>query len=169
MNEDIIIPPVREDGLQLEEHRRLQEWFWTVQRVCWIGFGLISVIALLGFAGSGGPFQKQQIEFASGVVEVPRISRWEGSDDMIIRFEADAGARDISITQPFFDRFMIERIQPEPAENLIITNGQSMRFAHEGAPPHLVDVSVRSMHFGWTRFDLTMGGETKTVSLLVLP
>lgn len=69
MIEDISIPPVREDGLQLQEERRIQRVFWTVQRVSWFLFGVVCLVALLGFTGSGGVFQKQTVYFADAVVE----------------------------------------------------------------------------------------------------
>lgn len=169
MNEDIAIPPIRKDGLQLEEHRQLQNRFWFIQRVSWVGFGVISIVALLGFTGSGGVFQKQSIRFAEGIVDAPRVSRWEGSDEMKVRFTAEDDMQEITIAQPFFDTFGLERIQPEPAEALAAAGGQILRFPTDGAAPHVIGFSIRAMHFGWSRFDLTIGSETKTVNILVLP
>ena len=169
MNEDISIPPVREDGLQLQEERRIQRVFWTVQRVSWFLFGVVCLVALLGFTGSGGVFQKQTVYFADAVVELPRITRWEASDDLSIRFTTPQAAPELTIAQPFFDLFSIERIQPEPQENTLASSAQRLRFAAEGAPPHEVSISIRSMHFGRASFDMTIGGETLMVGILVLP
>lgn len=169
MNEDITIPPVREDGLQLEESRRLQNLFWSLQRVSWVIFGLICIAALLGFTGGGGMFQKQTLQFAGAEVEIPRISRWEGSDDMSIRFTEPDLPREVFIGQPFFDKFSIERIQPEPVENALAPDGQRMRFGVDGPAPHQVGIDMRSMHFGWAEFELVIGGEARTVRTLVLP
>ncbi|WP_435170976.1 hypothetical protein [Falsirhodobacter sp. 1013] len=168
-SEDISIPPVRDDGLQLEERRDIQRVFWTVQRVSWAFFGLICLIALLGFTGSGGMFQKQKVFFADAEVELPRITRWEGSDGLRVRFTSAGVKPEILIAQPFFDLFSIERIQPEPQENALASAGQRMTFVAEGAPPHEVSISIRSMHFGRAKFDMTVGGETQTVNILVLP
>ncbi|WP_435170387.1 hypothetical protein [Falsirhodobacter sp. 1013] len=169
MNEDIVIPPMRDDGLQLEEHRRLQRRFWTFQRVAWSVFGFVCVIALLGFTGSGGVFQKQTVRFDNAVVEVPRVTRWEASDDLSIRFAGMEVPPEIILSQPFFDLFSIERIQPEPRETVLMSSAQRLRFATEGAPPHEVSIGMRSVHFGWARFDMTIGGETRMVNILVLP
>ena len=46
-------PNVRSDGLQLDEHRRFQERFWSIERLAWCAFALIVIIALLGGFGSG--------------------------------------------------------------------------------------------------------------------
>ncbi|WP_217846752.1 hypothetical protein ACIPCF_18255 (plasmid) [Paracoccus marcusii] len=169
MIEDISIPPVREDGLQLQEERRIQRVFWTVQRVSWFLFGVVCLVALLGFTGSGGVFQKQTVYFADAVVELPRITRWEASDDLSIRFTTPQAAPELTIAQPFFDLFSIERIQPEPQETALASSAQRLQFVAEGAPPHEVSISIRSMHFGRASFDMTIGGETRMVGILVLP
>lgn len=169
MNEDISIPPLREDGLQLHEPRRTQRMFWTIQRLSWFVFGVICLIALLGFTGSGGVFQKQTVRFDGAVVEVPRVSRWEASDELSIRFTGTGAAPEVTIGQTFFDLFAIERIQPEPQDAALASGAQRLRFTAEGPPPHEVSVGIRSVHFGRASFDMTIGGETQMVNILVLP
>lgn len=169
MNEDISIPPVRKDGLQLQEERRIQRMFWSIQRLSWFMFGVVCLIALLGFTGSGGVFQKQVIRFDSAIVEIPRVTRWEASDDLSIRFTTAEAAPEVTIAQPFFDLFSIERIQPEPEESVLAPSAQRLRFAAAGEPPHEVSVGIRSMHFGRANFDMTIGGKTRSVGILVLP
>lgn len=163
------IPPVRPDGLQLNEPRERQRRYWKVQRIAWWCFGLVMLLAVLGFTGSGGFFHKQRVQFAAATVEVPRVSRWEGSDDMSITFTEPTGTHHLVISQPFFDRFMIERIQPEPETNGLAPGAQVMTFSAQDDPPHQVNFDVRAMHFGWTGFDMTIGGETRRINLLVLP
>lgn len=163
------IPPVRPDGLQLDEPRDRQRRYWQIQRVAWWGFGLVMLVAVLGLTGSGGVFHKQTIEFAAATVEIPRVSRWEGSDDLSVTFRNPEDSHELILTQPFFDRFMIERIQPEPDQNRLRPGGQSMTFPAQDAPPHQVKFDMRAMHFGWTSFDMTIAGETRRINLLVLP
>ena len=163
------IPPVRPDGLQLAEPRDRQRRYWQVQRIAWWGFGVVMLLAVLGLTGSGGFFHKQTIDFAAATVEVPRISRWEGSDDMSVTFTRPAENHEIIMTQPFFDRFMIERIQPEPDRNTLRPGAQAMTFPAADAPPHHVKFDIRAMHFGWTSFAMTIEGETRQINLLVLP
>lgn len=163
------IPTVRPDGLQLEEHRNRQERYWRVQRVAWWSFGAIMLLAALGLTGGGGTFQTRTVAFASATVELPRVTRWEGSDEMSITFRGPASRPEIRITQPFFDRFSIERIQPEPTETRLLPDAQALTFAAAGDPPHRVGIDLRAGHFGWTAFDITIGGETRRVSLIVLP
>ncbi|MDB6453000.1 hypothetical protein [Falsirhodobacter sp. 20TX0035] len=168
MSEDITIPPMREDGLQLDEHRRMQRVFWTVQRISWVIFGIVCLVAVLGFTGSGGVFQKQTVQVGDAEVELPRVARWEGSDTMTVRFAAEASP-ELVLSQPFFERFSMERIQPEPQEAVLAPAAQRLRFHAEGAPPYQLSVGIRPMHFGWAHFDVTIGGETRMVNVLVLP
>lgn len=165
----ITIPPVRPDGLQLEEMRDRQRRFWRVQRIAWWGFGVIMVVAILGMTGSGGILHKQTIAFAGATVEIPRVSRWEGSDEVSITFHDPADSHQVQLSQPFFDRFSVERIQPEPDSNPLLTGGQAMVFPAAGPPPHHLRIDVRAIHFGLTRFDMTIGAETRPVTLIVLP
>lgn len=166
MSKDISIPPIREDGLQLHEERDLQSLFWTVQRLSWF---LICLVALFAFTGSGGLFQKQTIRFAEAIVELPRDTRWEATDEIVSRFTEAAETRDVTIGQVFFDLFSIDRIQPEPRESALAPAAQRLRSAAEGTPPQQVTLAIRSGHFGLPRFDVMIGGESRRASILVLP
>ena len=163
------IPPLRADGLQLEEPRGKQRRYWRVQRIAWWGFGGVMLLAVLGLTGSGGAFQQQTIRFETAEVELPRVSRWEGSDGMTVTFTAPAEVHEITIAQPFFDTFGIERIQPEPDQTLLATDGQTLRFPAQDAPPHEVTFNIRAMHFGWSSFEMTVAGQSRRVNLIVLP
>lgn len=169
MHDDLSLPPVRDDGLQLDEPRRQQRRFWVIERICWGTFALICLIALLGFTGSSGPFQKQQVHFSDAVAEIPRISRWEATDNITVRFTAEGDTREMTLSQPFFNTLGLERIQPEPEDNALTPGGQRFRFLADGSPPHVVAFDVRPDHFGWLRFDLTIGNETRPIRMLVLP
>lgn len=54
------VPPIRPDGLQLDEHRQFQERFWTIERAAWIVFGMIVIAALAGAFGAGGRLPQQR-------------------------------------------------------------------------------------------------------------
>lgn len=163
------LPQVRPDGLQLDEHRTRQERYWRIQRVAWWSFGAIMMLAALGLTGGGGAFHMRTVAFPTATVEVPRVTRWQGSDGMTITFHDAAPRHEIRITQPFFDRFSIERIQPEPFRTMLLTGAQSMVFPSAGDPPHHVGIDLRAGGFGWTAFYITIGDRTRRVSLIVLP
>lgn len=162
-------PNIRPDGLQLDEARERQRRFWRIQRIAWWCFGAIMLTAVLGMTGSGGYFQKQTVRFENARVEVPLVSRWEGSDDLTIIFASQAKSHTVSISQPFFDRFQIERIQPEPHLNVLAEDAQLMTFPTTGHAPYQVKFDLRAMHFGWTGFDMTIASESHRINLIVLP
>ncbi|MFC3169076.1 MULTISPECIES: hypothetical protein [Paracoccus] len=165
----LTIPEIRPDGLQLDEPRDRQRRYWRLQRIAWWCFGGIMLLAILGMTGSGGVFQKQTIRFAHATAEVPRVSRWEGSDDVAIIFDNPADSHEVQISQPFFDRFSIERIQPEPDHSRLTEGAQTMTFPARGPAPHEVTINLRAMHFGWTSFEMSIEGETRRINLVVLP
>lgn len=165
----LTIPEIRPDGLQLDEPRARQRRYWRLQRIGWCGFGAIMLLAVLGATGSGGVLSRQTIQFAEARAELPRVSRWEGSDDLSVTFFNPAERHEMAISQPFFERFSVERIQPEPDRNPLVQGGQSMSFPAAGPAPHRVRIDLRAMHFGWTSFTMTVEGETRHVNLIVLP
>ncbi|WP_207101697.1 hypothetical protein [Paracoccus shandongensis] len=165
----LTIPKIRPDGLQLDEPRARQRRYWRVQRVAWWCFGGMMLLAVLGLTGSGGVFSRQTVHFADARAEVPRVSRWEGSDEVAITFDNPAPSHEVRISQPFFERFQVERIQPEPDRASLAEGAQVMTFPATGPAPHQVKLDLRAMHFGWTRFEMTVNGETRPITLIVLP
>lgn len=169
MSSAIRPPPLRADGLQLEEHRAFQERYWRVQRIAWLGYVAAMGVALLGLTGSGGAFHMREIRFVDAVVQAPRVARWAAWDEITVTFGTARDAHELTIGKGFFDLFEIGRIQPDPEESLLTTRANQMRFAAHGAAPHEVRISTRPMHFGLTRFELDVDGESRTVRILVLP
>ncbi|WP_318932674.1 hypothetical protein [Sinorhizobium medicae] len=107
-------PPVRDDGLQIEEHRTFQESFWRAERVSWVIFGLMLIAALLGITGSGGLLERQIITVADGSVDVPRFSRWEASDVLQATLAGGGAERRLTLSPEFFRTFQVEDIDPPP-------------------------------------------------------
>ncbi|WP_136685762.1 hypothetical protein [Falsirhodobacter xinxiangensis] len=169
MHRDHLNPPLRKDGLQLDEHRDSQLKFWRIQRVAWVFFALIIVGALLGLTGSGGLLQKQSVSLGEVTLKLPRVSRWEAADEISITFGGNVETPSITISQPFFERFGVERIQPEPASTTLTPFGQTFTFDAAGNAERAVQIDIRSLHFGFTRFEIAVGSERRSTSLIILP
>lgn len=67
------------------EDRDFQEAYWSFQRLAWVGFACIIGLALLGFAGAGGPFAIQHVRSGTALVEAPRVMRWDAEDQITIQ------------------------------------------------------------------------------------
>lgn len=160
-------PPLRDDGLQLREHRSFQDRLWKVQRAAWAAFVALVLMALLGLTGGGGYFSRQTLTLGDATVVLPRVSRWEDSDRIQIRFGAGSG--DLLVGTGFGEYFAVDQIQPEPVETVARPDGWLLRFATAGSAPKMVEVGIRASAPGWTSFNVSTDGETETASVLILP
>ena len=161
--------PVRPDGLQIRENRRLQRFHWRVQRVAWLGFIALVVAAGLGFTGGGGGFARQDLQLGPARLDLPAFSRWQRSDSMTISFAGaagDGGAREVIFGPGFLGLFMVEQITPAPMAQTTGAEGLRLRFdAAEGK----VLISVRPHRPGAGRYEVFAGGAEAAVRTLVLP
>ncbi len=164
-------PTVREDGLQLNEHRRFQERFWTIERLAWCVFALIIVAGLLGAFGSGGPLATKVTVIDRAIVEHPRIGRWEGTDEMIVRFKSDPAAqtRSLFLSNTFTEVFQVEDIQPLPARTVIEASGQRLFFDNPGHDGGMVTLHLRAQSAGSASFSVGVDGELASLSSFIFP
>ncbi len=164
-------PTVRKDGLQLHEHRRFQERFWTVERIAWCVFALIIAAGLLGAFGSGGPLATKVTVIDRAIVEHPRIGRWEGTDKMIVRFTPDPSAptRSLFLSNSFAEVFQVEDIQPLPARTVIEASGQRLFFENPGHDGGLVTLHLRAQSAGSASFSVGIDGELASLSSFIFP
>lgn len=162
-------PPIRKDGLQVEEDRHFQRRFWIIERWAWLAFGLIAVAALAGLSGGGGYFGHTTITTASAMLEVPRITRWQRPDDITVTFNTANDTHRVVMGLPFVENFSIEQIQPQPERSYLTTDGQAIEFAAEGSAPHVAVLHVRAHRPGMARYVIEVDGEPAEWALVVLP
>ncbi|NWJ27604.1 hypothetical protein [Rhizobium sp. RM] len=164
-------PAVREDGLQLEEHRRFQERFWAIERFSWGVFAVIILAALLGVFGSGGPLATQVSELESAILEHPRIGRWEGTDEMAIRFKPDSTSneRSLLLSNAFAEVFQVEDIQPLPTRTTIEANGQRLFFDSPARNGGVVTLHIRAQAAGPANFDVMVDDELISLFSFIFP
>lgn len=162
-------PPVRGDGLQLEEHRSFQEKLWTAERVAWVGFGLVVVAALLGVTGSGGYLSRGHLQMEGGEIEFPRFTRWEAADSLKISFDAGEAERSLTLSPAFAETFQIEDVQPEPSDWQARPDGERLIFNLVAGAPATVHIHVRAQHPGLADFNAAIDGTARRVNSIVLP
>lgn len=162
-------PPIRQDGLQLEEHRGFQERFWTVERWAWIAFGLVLFVALTGLTGGGGPLAHATTASQAGEFEYPRVTRWEGSDDITATFAANGAEHRLSLSHSFSEHFQIEDIQPDPERTITTGDAQIMVFAAQEQAPAKVTIHVRALSPGIASYQVALDAVSTAVTTVILP
>ncbi len=163
-------PRIRDDGLQLEEDRAFQERFWWGERMALGVFAIIILLALLGFAGSGGPLATGAVSSSAGSVEHARVVRWQTPDRLRVLLTLDQPLHEVVLADPFSAWFDTESIQPEPERSFIGPDGLVLQFNTDGGPSSAVLLSVRPDAPGLARYRVVLdGAEPMTVTQLVLP
>lgn len=162
-------PSVRPDGLQLDENRPYQERLWTVERWAWAAFLLLTLAAALGATGAGGPFSREVAAVEGGEIDLPRIARWQASDEMTVRFARGSGERTLLLSPQFSRSFQIESILPRPERVVADSDGHTFHFAAGDGQAEAV-LHLRSQSPGLVRYRIGIDGSTPTErSTLILP
>lgn len=146
MEETGNLPPVRDDGLQLEDHPAFQQRFWMMQRVAWGAFGVVLLVALAGFTGSGGLFSRAEIAVAEGRLDYPRVARWQTPETLRIAFSAGDERHRLLFSSGFEEDFALEQILPQPEREQMTADGLLLEFAATAgaASTAVLDISPRS-------------------------
>lgn len=163
-------PPVRSDGLQLEEHRSFQEKMWTIERWGWAGFGVIIVAALLGVTGGGGYLAHARAQIEGGEIDYPRFARWDTGEGFKVIFAAGEEERALTLSPAFADAFQIEDIRPAPERSQARPDGDRMIFRLIAGAPATVHIHVRAVKPGLARFKAAIDdGARQDITAIVLP
>lgn len=163
-------PPVRPDGLQIEENRAFQESFWRAERTAWFFFGLALITATLGITGSGGFLARQVATFDNGSVEVPRFSRWEASDTLNATLAGGGEERSLTLSPEFFQTFQVEDIDPPPISAEGSGDGLLYRFRSGSSQPLELTLHLRSQAPGIVSYRASINGEPpQAVRTIVWP
>lgn len=162
-------PTIRKDGLQLDEKRRFQEWFWTTERWAWVLFALLTLLALAGLTGGGGYLSRTTASLGPAQADYPRITRWEATDEIIITLDGHRPEHQVELGQPFSSYFQIEDVQPMPEHSIAAQDAEVMQFrGGEGSPARII-LHLRALHPGVARFDLSVNGSPTEATTLILP
>lgn len=154
----------------MDEHRPFQEKSWRAERVAWVAFATILVLALLGFTGADGPAARASVASASAVIDYPRIARWDAPDTIAVTLAPAAGRRDIAIAAAFAREFEVEQVFPQPVSSLSRQGGVVLSYDTTENGPMTVTLFVRPRSPGMVKFDLAVdGGKPVTLRTFVLP
>ena len=161
-------PPIRDDGLQIDEHRRFQEKFWSWERGAWVVFAALVLLALLGLTGGGGPLETTRAALGNGSVEYPRIARLQAPSELVLRPEAGTAAEYGLLLGPqFWSAFQVDEIRPAPIRSETSPEGHKLIFDSSGGD---ILFRLKAQTPGTASFDVTGDGAAPLrVSIFVLP
>lgn len=158
------------EQLELDEHRSFQEKVWTVQRWAWIGYGLIIMAALLGFAGEGGLFSRSQIRAGTTEIDVPRIARWQTGETISISLAASSETERRILLSPELGRQLaIEGAQPQPLRSTATAAGEELVVLVRPGEPGTVRIRIKPDTPGVLRGTIAIDGAAAAVTLIILP
>jgi hypothetical protein len=162
-------PPIRDDGLQLNEHREFQRTFWFIQRCAWMVFAFILLLVLAGLSGAGGHLSTATVTMATGQIEYPRISRWQSEDEFTVTFGVGNDIHRLTLSPIFFEYFEVDGVQPQPQRTVASRDGTTLEFAAEAAAPAQVTLYLRGLRPGFPRYSVALDGLATDVSTAILP
>lgn len=170
------IPPVRADGLQLEENREFQFGFWRLQRWSWLGFGLLAACAGLGLTGSGGPLSRQHTGIGDVEAVLPRIARLDRAERVIFTIPVPPdgpGLRSLAFDDTLRRAFAIDDISPPPQRREDGPTGTTLHFQLQPAPAGTAGLEVvlalRPIVTGWHEVQIGDAQQRRRIGILVLP
>lgn len=164
------MPPVRADGLQLAEDRRVQERIWTAERVSHVVLLLIVLAALAGVSGSGGLLSRTTLVSESGTIDAPRILRWDTAEDLTLRFADAAPSHRLRLEGPIPHGLFIESIQPQPSESRAAPNGITYDFTAEDEARAAVTLRLRAGGPGLVSLGIALDdAPSVATTVIVLP
>ena len=162
-------PPVRPDGLQVEEDKRFQRRFWRLQRLGWILFALIVGVALLGLTGASGLWATRLAISPEGELDYPRVARWDSTSQLAATFTEERPRQRLLLTGELFDYFAIQSVQPTPARSHLTKDGHLLEFAAVGPPPYPVFLTLRPLRPGVARTRAELNGAPIEFKTWILP
>lgn len=163
-------PAIRDDGLQLDEHRDFQERFWVAERVAWVAFAAIILAALIGLTGAGGPLSRAKAASDGSEISYPRITRWEASDSLTVNFAPGGSERSLTLSPAFAESFQLEDVQPQPDRAEARPEGERLIFSLPAGKPATVTLHVRAHKPGPARYQARIDGTSvRTLSTFILP
>lgn len=161
--------PIRDDGLQLEEHRVFQDGFWVAERVGWGCFALVILLALAGLTGRGGYFADFETRAGVALVEMPRVARRGETAVLHVAFGRNGGRHLLALDGAFLSLFEVEGVSPHPLRSVAAGEGVALQFEAVGPAPHHARLHIRALRAGWAEVRVVADGSAVPARLLILP
>jgi hypothetical protein len=161
--------PVRLDGLQLDESRRLQRVIWAGQRILWFFCACLVVAALTGATGRGGYLSEREVSAAAASAILPRIARRGAVARIEVTFLRGAPDHRLLLPHDLLARFEVEAVTPRPVAEMATAEGTLLFIAASGPAPHRVTLHLRAVRAAWGTVQVTADGAVLRSGLTILP
>lgn len=161
--------PIRADGLQITESRDFQRRFWMAERIGWLGFALIIVLAIAGFGGRGGWFAVVVTEATDLRAELPRVARRGESAVVLLTLSGKPGEHGVTIGGDLLAHYELEGVTPLPVRSAATREGLALVLRAEGDAPREMQFNLRARRAGFTQMVIVVDGVALSARGLVLP
>jgi hypothetical protein len=149
--------------LQINEDMEFQERSWVVQRIGWLIFILLILLAALGIFGNGMLSSAQAGQEQDALwVEYPRFERFEHEFKVTVHSNVSTSTETeirILVDQRYLEGIKVNRISPAPDREIKEQNGIAYVFQATGNSPFSADFYMiarkAGSHSG--RFELQSG------------
>lgn len=163
---------LRDRDYPVQEFLHIQQRHWRLERIGWVLFLLIVLLAVLGVF-SQGVLSLTTARSADGAlaVEYQRFERNSAASEITVRLQGEPGeVIQLDITGNLLDRFAIESIQPEPLGSESLRDGLRLSFRTDGEGDAAVYLAVRAAALGSSnsRFAVT-GAPSIAVDQFIYP
>jgi hypothetical protein len=125
-----------EHTIEMDEALGFHQKGWTVQRIGWTCFVLVIILASLGMFGNG-ILSHRKTETGGNMVEYERYGRFENNTSLHFLANNENGQAVVYIPQQYLQDFELERITPEPDQQMVI-NGYYVYSFRADAPVHIL-------------------------------
>ena len=154
---------------QINENHRFQAWFWAVQRVAWVGFGLLVVAALLGFTGGGGYYSQGQIADEFMTMTFPAVTRRRAEAVLNITINGYQPQTIVQFDAAFQHAFSMVSMTPPASTAVATQTGTSYSFDLSGPGPKLLRLGLSGTVVGISNYTVVVDGREVALSSLILP
>ena len=144
----------------VQEYMRVQQRHWRLERVGWVVFLLIVLLAVLGVFSQGVlSLTTARSADAALTVDYQRFERNSAASEINVRLQGEPGeVMQLELTGDLLDKFAIDSIQPEPLSSESFRGGLRLSFRTDQAGDASVYLAVRAAAIGSSLSQFAIAG-----------
>lgn len=118
------------NGIELPADEPFQRVEWLIQRAGWLLWAVVLLAGLLGLFGSGVLSNATAVSPESGIqVSYQRFLRYHQPAELRVTLAESFAQSKLKLNREFLDSVQIVRIEPEPVDSTLMTDGIEYIFA----------------------------------------